>query len=88
MPSQAFNSRKKYRSPSYFRRQDRRRGAHESQNISSVDVSTLTDDTGQALTERFLDSVVAVEAEVFNAAGGANGGVAEVDTVMAAENIL
>ena len=40
------------------------------------------------MTERFLDSVVAVEAEVFNAAGGANGGVAEVDTVMAAENIL
>ena len=70
VPSQAFNSRKKYRSPSYFRRQDRRRAAHEAQNISSVDVSTLTDDAGQALTERFLDSVVAVEAEVANAAGG------------------
>ena len=88
VPSQAFNSREKYRSPSYFRRQDLCRAAHEAQNISSVDVSTLTDNAGQALTERFLDSVVADEAEVSNAAGGANGGVAEVETVPAAENIL
>ena len=71
-PLQSFYSRKKYRSPSYFRRQLRRKANREAEeeNESAVEASSFKADDEQAmLTETATDGIAAEEPVASNEVG-------------------